>query len=270
MICCATVDAIKDDDIHVTFDGWRGAFDYWCRYDSRDIFPVGWCAKSCHPLQPPGQKNKFDGGPHRSKSMRPSISLSAEMIPASPITAHFHHQCKGGPFINTNKLSSMVTAPTRENLAKLCIQEILGACKDTSQISPQLFAALEGDIYIIMVAEKNYTVKIPTAIRTSGNEALKEFLVTLCTTCRACKNLVTLEPGPEACESCASSCNKRTIKSEPESPISPKRRSMDVHEAAATPSTSTKMELKAEPVNNPANRKLKKDSFFIWQLKFIF
>jgi hypothetical protein len=40
----------------VTFDGWKGAFDYWCRYDSRDIFPVGWCEKTDHPLQPPGQK----------------------------------------------------------------------------------------------------------------------------------------------------------------------------------------------------------------------
>ena len=45
-----------DEMIHVTFDGWKGAFDYWCRYDSRDIFPVGWCASSNHPLQPPGQK----------------------------------------------------------------------------------------------------------------------------------------------------------------------------------------------------------------------
>jgi hypothetical protein len=45
--------------IHVTFDGWRGAFDYWCRFDSRDIFPVGWCAKSGHPLQPPGQKSMY-------------------------------------------------------------------------------------------------------------------------------------------------------------------------------------------------------------------
>lgn len=36
LICCATVDAIKDDQIHVAFDGWRGAFDYWTRYDSRD------------------------------------------------------------------------------------------------------------------------------------------------------------------------------------------------------------------------------------------
>lgn len=57
LICTATVGAVKNDQIHVTFDGWRGAFDYWCRYDSRDIFPVGWCAKSGHPMQPPGQKN---------------------------------------------------------------------------------------------------------------------------------------------------------------------------------------------------------------------
>lgn len=64
LICCATVGAVKNDQIHVTFDGWRGAFDYWCKYDSRDIFPVGWCAKSGHPMQPPGQKN--NSGSNRS------------------------------------------------------------------------------------------------------------------------------------------------------------------------------------------------------------
>lgn len=257
LICCATVDAIKDDQIHVTFDGWRGAFDYWCRYDSRDIFPVGWCAKSCHPLQPPGQKNKFDGGPHRSKSMRPSLSLNTNdpLTPASPITAHFHHQCKGGPFINTTKLSSMVTAPTRENLAKLCMQEILASCKDTSQLSPLLFAAMEGDIYIISVGDKNYTVKIPTAIRQNDNEALKEFLVTLCSTCRACKNLITLDPGPDACDNCVSASMKRTIKQEPGSPtpVSPKRRSVEVlneeaRRSVAPTSTSSAMQVKSESV----------------------
>ena len=58
LICTATVGAVKDDMIHITFDGWKGAFDYWCRYDSRDIFPAGWCFKSGHPLQPPRQKCK--------------------------------------------------------------------------------------------------------------------------------------------------------------------------------------------------------------------
>ena len=49
---------IIGDQIHVQFDGWKGAFDYWCRYDSRDLFPVGWCSASGHPLQPPGKKVK--------------------------------------------------------------------------------------------------------------------------------------------------------------------------------------------------------------------
>lgn len=56
LICCATVGAVNGDMIHVTFDGWKGAFDYWCRFDCRDIFPAGWCSSSGHPLQPPGQK----------------------------------------------------------------------------------------------------------------------------------------------------------------------------------------------------------------------
>lgn len=59
LICPATVGAVKDDMIFVTFDGWRGAFDYWCKYDSRDIFPVGWCKASGHPLQLPGNKGKY-------------------------------------------------------------------------------------------------------------------------------------------------------------------------------------------------------------------
>ena len=58
LLCPATVGAVNGDQIHVTFDGWRGAFDYWCRFDSRDIFPVGWCVGSGHPLQPPGQKGQ--------------------------------------------------------------------------------------------------------------------------------------------------------------------------------------------------------------------
>lgn len=49
---------VDEDDIFISFDGWKGAFDYSCKYFSRDIFPVGWCEKSGHPLQPPGHKSK--------------------------------------------------------------------------------------------------------------------------------------------------------------------------------------------------------------------
>lgn len=67
LICAATVGAVKGEMIHVTFDGWRGAFDYWCRFDSRDIFPVGWCAKSGHPLQPPGQKTAHGSSRYKAR-----------------------------------------------------------------------------------------------------------------------------------------------------------------------------------------------------------
>ncbi|XP_031431058.1 sex comb on midleg-like protein 2 isoform X3 [Clupea harengus] len=54
LICPATIGEVKGEEVFIMFDGWRGAFDYWCRYDSRDIFPVGWCALTKHSLQPPG------------------------------------------------------------------------------------------------------------------------------------------------------------------------------------------------------------------------
>ncbi|XP_078617439.1 polycomb protein SCMH1-like isoform X1 [Branchiostoma floridae x Branchiostoma japonicum] len=63
LICPATIGAVDGKRIHVTFDGWLGAFDYWCDYDNRDIFPVGWCALSGHNLQPPG--NKVSAGMRR-------------------------------------------------------------------------------------------------------------------------------------------------------------------------------------------------------------
>ncbi|XP_028598600.2 polycomb protein SCMH1 isoform X4 [Podarcis muralis] len=55
-ICPATIGEVRGSEVLITFDGWRGAFDYWCRYDSRDIFPVGWCSLTGDNLQPPGTK----------------------------------------------------------------------------------------------------------------------------------------------------------------------------------------------------------------------
>lgn len=61
LICPATIGEVKGDEVFIMFDGWRGAFDYWCKYDSRDIFPVGWCSLTKHSLQPPG--NSGECGP---------------------------------------------------------------------------------------------------------------------------------------------------------------------------------------------------------------
>ncbi|PVD27967.1 hypothetical protein C0Q70_10543 [Pomacea canaliculata] len=77
LICPATVGAVNGNQIHVTFDGWRGAFDYWCQYDSRDIFPVKWCASSGHPLQPPGQK----GMPTKTSKQMKESDLVLNILP---------------------------------------------------------------------------------------------------------------------------------------------------------------------------------------------
>ena len=58
LICPATVEDVKGDMIYISFDGWKGTFDYWCPYDSREIFPAGWCAKNRYPLQPPGRHGR--------------------------------------------------------------------------------------------------------------------------------------------------------------------------------------------------------------------
>ncbi|KAJ3598790.1 hypothetical protein NHX12_032754 [Muraenolepis orangiensis] len=72
LICPATVGQVKGPEVFVTFDGWRGAFDYWCRYDSRDIFPVGWCSVTKHSLQSPGNSVPLAKPPASLQSSSPS------------------------------------------------------------------------------------------------------------------------------------------------------------------------------------------------------
>lgn len=146
LICTATVGAVNDDMIHITFDGWRGAFDYWCRYDSRDIFPAGWCFKSGHPLQPPRQKsgsNKFRSGrsgsnvmlvmavsgnntsttentPERAvalvspagsnSSLQPATepdTSTANTKPLENVTLYVNHKCHCGPYFDNRKVKAM-------------------------------------------------------------------------------------------------------------------------------------------------------------------
>uniref|UniRef100_A0A8C2YI83 Scm polycomb group protein like 2 n=2 Tax=Chinchilla lanigera TaxID=34839 RepID=A0A8C2YI83_CHILA len=90
-ICPATVGDVKRDEVYITFDGWSGAFDYWCKYDSREIFPVGWCCLTGDVLQPPG--NKVRG---RKKQIQKllhipvPIAKNIEKIESSPSDATQH------------------------------------------------------------------------------------------------------------------------------------------------------------------------------------
>ncbi|KAM9310342.1 polycomb protein SCMH1 [Pholidichthys leucotaenia] len=85
-ICPATVGALRGVEVLVTFDGWRGAFDYYCRYDSRDIFPVGWCALTGDNLQPPGTKG-LDLVLPKSLGTLTDGSVESPVMPPTPALA---------------------------------------------------------------------------------------------------------------------------------------------------------------------------------------
>uniref|UniRef100_A0A8C7X457 Scm polycomb group protein like 2 n=1 Tax=Oryzias sinensis TaxID=183150 RepID=A0A8C7X457_9TELE len=89
LICPATIGDVRGDEVFVMFDGWRGAFDYWCKYDSRDIFPMGWCSLTKHSLQPPGNSGKWEVLPSSpSKPSRRSMQSPYRLptpLPALPV-----------------------------------------------------------------------------------------------------------------------------------------------------------------------------------------
>lgn len=239
LICCATVDAVKDDQIHVTFDGWRGAFDYWCSYDSRDIFPVGWCSRSCHPIQPPNSNSRANSRNKNNKQSHTAVHDTKELQPRNPVTAHFHTNCKGGPMINSSKLPVKVTGPTHQDLAKLCLQEILAASTDTTQLSKLLFS-LDGDVHIVTAAGQNFTVKIPSPQFMKSDESLIRFLETLCTSCKSCPKLISLDPETDRCELCTTTKHKR--KSTAESVDLPEKKKYEREQEVAAVTPITKVE----------------------------
>lgn len=64
-ICPATVKDVQNDKIFIEFDGWNSSD--WVKYDSRDLFPVGWWAKTGAGVQPPGKLK-----PKRNSNITPS------------------------------------------------------------------------------------------------------------------------------------------------------------------------------------------------------
>lgn len=51
--CVLSVAKVLAYRIRLHFDGYPDNYDFWCNADSMDIFPMGWCEKYGHVLQPP-------------------------------------------------------------------------------------------------------------------------------------------------------------------------------------------------------------------------
>ncbi|KAL5960649.1 Sex comb on midleg-like protein 2 [Taenia solium] len=93
LICPATIGEVSGLHVLVSFDGWSGNFDYWTRYDSRDLFPCGWCKLAGHALQSPGPAaiQHLNLTPTKMPVPRPLDSSSASSSlskPPAPTQAH--------------------------------------------------------------------------------------------------------------------------------------------------------------------------------------
>ncbi len=53
LTCVATITKVRDDQLLIHFDNWGTEYDYWCRPDSEDIHPAGWCNNQGKALQAP-------------------------------------------------------------------------------------------------------------------------------------------------------------------------------------------------------------------------
>lgn len=207
LICCATVGAVKQEQIHVTFDGWRGAFDYWCRYDSRDIFPVGWCARSGHPMQPPGQKSV--ASPNRFK-LRPAVATLPEGgAGCADVRVRARPACAARAPVTTRprSLPPLARAASPAALAARLARELIAASADAAATADAISSASPTDSTDtqLTIAHKHYTVRLPSNDLTV--ELLQTWLASVCSALGCCTGMLEIESSDTAsrpCEKCAS------------------------------------------------------------------
>ncbi|XP_063534943.1 polycomb protein Scm [Cydia strobilella] len=212
LICCATIGAVRNDQIHVNFDGWRGAFDYWCKYDSRDIFPVGWCARAGHPLQPPGQKSAST--PSRFKFRTSGIpnpalpeggstgagnSTTITSTPAATVRLHIRSGCSGG----SSSLPSVISGSGPSGAAEALAKDLLSVHPDPQRLTRAILTASSSYSNInnvqVSTGSKNYTVKVPSELTT---DELKNWLKAVCEGLNCCLGMIEIDSGDAAGRSC--------------------------------------------------------------------
>ncbi|XP_050437621.1 polycomb protein Scm-like isoform X2 [Adelges cooleyi] len=216
LICVATIGDVNKNNIFVMFDGWRGAFDYWCSYDSRDIFPVGWCAKSGHPLQPPGHKgSRYSGGrlngTQNSTTVKQSLNDSVNLTPDSAsdletgiqesCSVFINHECKCGPFMDSSKLFELpkqLGPGLVQKVLKDTIQHLVNTAHDIQSVTTLMKKQGDSTCTITATYEgKSRVFKLP---KIEKADEFWEYIKSLLEDLSCCKNL--LSPALNVCAEC--------------------------------------------------------------------
>lgn len=233
LICAATVGAVQGDMLHVTFDGWRGAFDYWCRFDSRDIFPAGWCHLSGHPLQPPGQKTASVGArvtripaplpltpapvipasrhvtvtePDTSSSESPSGTAAPS--PPAAVCVLVNRSCSAGPYLRAQRVARLPARFGPGHLSRVlreCVQAFVDAARRPHQVLALLPTGRGKAIVTASgsgAAQRESTVRLPVC---DDQAQMWSLLESLFEELMCCENFYTAKPLPNgSCTKCAS------------------------------------------------------------------
>lgn len=221
LICPGTVAKVENNMIFISFDGWSGAFDYWCEYDSRDIFPVGWCAKTGHYLQPPGNK----GQPKvRRLSISPALPSPSQLVSMTPpvttkqdphISSSLNHTpesatiyirgtCVCGPYLSSSEVKKMpaqigpaVPSYVLQDIAQLCIDSAI----QPKAVYPFMKAFPSGSSSIkVSFGGNTYTtfLKVPET-----KSELVEYIDKLAEQLLCCENFFSSKQLQGLCPKCA-------------------------------------------------------------------
>ncbi|XP_066599296.1 polycomb protein Scm [Prorops nasuta] len=300
LICVATVGAVKGDEIYVTFDSWSGGFDYWCRFDSRDLFPAGWCFKSGHPLQPPklipkGSSrfksrtsnvlpvNAVSGGRANDEPAVALVSPTGSSIPPQPatepdtstsnakphvlgnVTVYVNHNCLCGPYFHPRKIKAMP--------AQFGTSSVLSVTRDIFQaflmaaMSPRQMLSLlkrgEGETISLILESKPTSVRLPIFIEEEDFYVyIRRQLEDLC----ACEHM--LYKRKEACTKCPDTEQPQSTNSETINAVPGEKRRWQT-QSQQNPSSTVQQTMQQTPaqitnstssISKPSNAKQPKKS----------
>ncbi|XP_077977165.1 polycomb protein SCMH1-like [Glandiceps talaboti] len=235
LICPATIAAVRDNQIFVSFDGWRGAFDYWCDYDSRDIFACSWCSTAGIHLQAPGLKglpkikrtvsvsssssSSGSTSSTSSSSVQPPSPGSANMEPdtsslpvhipipqpqPTTVTVFVHSSCVCGPYLSPHKVRQLPVQFGPATMEKV-LKDIVQDCVDCAVQKKAVLAFLKPN------HEKDPTISISVgnespAVMISVPDKLSTFWTTLDQLLEdllCCGNFFCSRPLQGQCTKCA-------------------------------------------------------------------
>uniref|UniRef100_A0A673YV74 L3MBTL histone methyl-lysine binding protein 4 n=1 Tax=Salmo trutta TaxID=8032 RepID=A0A673YV74_SALTR len=108
LVRVATVADTEDYRVKIRFDGWHEKFDFWVDSDLPDLHPVGWCARTGHPLEPP----LSHAG---SSDLKSSVTQGVCPTPGCRGVGHIkgakytgHHSAFGCPYSDINMKKEVV------------------------------------------------------------------------------------------------------------------------------------------------------------------